>query len=65
MSQNSFVCTQLTGFKYRKRLNISIQPIYRTLTGTINPGQSGPESNDNEGVFHISQTPRLEPYHQM
>ena len=27
-----------------------------TLTGTTTPGQSGPESNGDEGVVHISQS---------
>ena len=33
--------------------------------GPTSPGQSLPESNDNEGVLHIFQTPRLEPYYQI
>ena len=41
MSQNSFVCTQLNGFKYSKWLNSAIWPIDGTLTGTNAPGQSG------------------------
>ena len=36
-----------------KWLNISIWPIDETLKGTTTPGQSGPENNGNEGVFHI------------
>ena len=28
-------------------------------------GQSGPESNGNEGVLHIPQTPGLETHNQM
>ena len=39
MHQSSFVCTQLNGFKYNKWLNISIQPINETWTGTTSPGQ--------------------------
>ena len=31
----------------------SIWPIDRTLSGTTSLGQSGPGSNDNEGVIHI------------
>ena len=31
----------------------------------ITPSQSRPESNANEGVLHIPQTLRLEPYYQM
>ena len=33
----------------------SIWPIDRTLSGATTPGQSGPESNGNEGVFCIFQ----------
>ena len=34
--------------------NISfIWPIDKTQTGIINPGESGPGSNGNEGVLHI------------
>ena len=29
----------------------------RALPGTTIPGQSGPGSNGNEGVFHIPQSP--------
>ena len=29
------------------------------------PGQSGPENDDNERVFHITQTPGLELHHQI
>ena len=28
-------------------------------------GQSGPESNRNDLVFHIPQTPRVEPHHSV
>ena len=35
-----------------------------TLIGTTTPGQSGPESNSNEGVHHISQTLGLKPNYQ-
>ena len=38
-----------------KWLNSSIWFIDETLTGTATPGQSGPESNDNEEVFHFSK----------
>ena len=34
-----------------------------TLTGTNSVGENGTESNDNEGVLHIPQTPRLEPHY--
>ena len=37
-------------------LNRSIWGIDRTLTGITTPGQSGLESNDNEGVFQIFRT---------
>ena len=33
----------------------SIWPIDMTLSGTTTPGQSGPESNGNEGVLHFLQ----------
>ena len=33
----------------------SIRPIDRALSGTTTPDQSGPGSNDNEGVLHIPQ----------
>ena len=36
-----------------------------TLTGTTTPDQSGPGSNDDEGVFHIPQDPDLELHHQI
>ena len=42
-------------------MNNSIWPIDGILTGTITPGQSGPESNGNEGIFHTPQTPRASP----
>ena len=35
----------------------SIYLIDRALSGATIPGQSGPGSNGNEGVLHISQTP--------
>ena len=37
-------------------LNSSIWPIDRTLSGATTPGQSGPESNNNEGVLCIPQS---------
>ena len=46
-----------------KWLNISIWPIDGTLTGTTTQGQSELESNGNEGILHILQTPRLEPHY--
>ena len=36
--------------------NSSTWPIDRTLSGAITPGQSGPGSNANEGVFCIPQS---------
>ena len=56
----------LYGFKYpiimlSKWLNSSIWPIDGTLTGITNPDQSGPESNGNEAVIHILQTPSASP----
>ena len=41
-----------------KWLNNSIWPIDRTITGANTLGQSGPGSNDNEGVTHIFQKSR-------
>ena len=38
--------------------NNSIWLIDGTLTGATTPGQSGPASNDNEGVLHILQSSR-------
>ena len=35
--------------------------INKTLKGTPNPGQSGPESNGNEEVLHIPQSSKTEP----
>ena len=32
---------------------------------TVTPGQSGPESNDNQEVLHIPQTLILEPHYQI
>ena len=48
-------------------LNSSIWPIfYLTLSGATTTGQGGPESNVNEGVLRISQTPALlEPHYQI
>ena len=37
-------------------LNSSIWLMDRTLSFTPTPGQSGPESSGNEGVFHIPQS---------
>ena len=42
-----------------KLLISSIRPINRTLTGTTTSGQSGPESNGNEGVVQILQSPKI------
>ena len=50
--QKSFTSTQF------KRLNNSILPINRTLSGATTQGQSRPRSNGNEGVLHISQSSR-------
>ena len=46
----SFVCTQ---FKCK---NTSISPIYWTLSSVSIPDQSGPGSNDNEGILCILQS---------
>ena len=59
IQHQSFVCTRLNDFKYRKWLNISIWPINGTLTGTNTLCQSGPGSNGKEGVLHIPQSFRI------
>ena len=67
----SFICTQLNGFKYcyiiliihfnshlfahKKWLINSIRPIDRTFSQTINPCLGGPETNSNEVVLYIPQ----------
>ena len=58
MSQNSFVCTQLNGFKYSKWLNSSIWPIDGNLTGTKTPGQSRIRCHNNNEVLQIPQSSR-------
>ena len=42
----------------------SIKPIYRALSGATNQGQSGLESDGNEGVF-LKAPAFLEPQHQI
>ena len=37
----------------------SILPIDKTVSGATTTGQSGPESDCNEGVFRILQSPRI------
>ena len=37
-------------------MNSSIWPIARTLTGSTTSGQSGTESNGNEGMLYIPQS---------
>ena len=39
--------------------NSSIWSIERTLSGATTPGQSGPESNGNEGVQYILKNSRI------
>ena len=62
------VCTQVNGFKYCYLILIIIpsKKFYLThigaLTGTTTPSQNEPESNGNEGAFHIPQTLRMEPH---
>ena len=36
-----------------------IQPLDRVLSGATIPGQSGPGSDGNEGVFRIPQSPSI------
>ena len=43
--------------------NSCIWPIYRTISGTTNPGQSGPGGKGNEEVF--PKAPGLETHHRM
>ena len=46
--------------------NSSILPIDKTLSGTINLGQSEPGNDYNEGVLGIPPNPSLlEPHHQI
>ena len=45
-------------------MNRYILPIDGALIRTT-PSQSGSESNGNEAVLHIPQTPQPEPHHQM
>ena len=61
----SQVVTRLTFVRGFSSLNISIWLINRTLTDTNTPSKSGPESNGNDKVLHISHSSRLEPHHQM
>ena len=68
MSWTSFVCTQLNGFKFcyltqiilfsinQKWLNSSVWPLDMTLTSSTTLSPSGPGSNDNKGILHISQS---------
>ena len=49
MSQSSFVCTQLNGFK--KMIKYFYLTINRIRTGITTLGQSGPGSNCNEKVL--------------
>ena len=37
----------------------SIWSLYKILTGTTSSVKCGPGSNDNEGIFHISQNSRI------
>ena len=46
-------------------VNNSVWPMDMTLTTITTRGQSGTESNSNEGVLHILQTPRHGPHHQI
>ena len=69
---NSFICSQLNGFKsqlngfksqlngfkYNWWLNSFIWPTDGTSIGTTALGQSGPGSNGNEEVQHILQSSR-------
>ena len=59
----------LNGFKYdkslNKSLNSSIRPTDGTLIGITAPGPGEPESNGNEEILQIYQTPKMEPPHQL
>ena len=65
---NSFICTQLNGFKYCY-LTLIIQSnnssIDGNLTGITTLGERETVSNVNERILHIPKTLRLEPHHQM
>ena len=39
--------------------NCSIWPIDKTLSADTTPGQSGPESDGNEGVLRVPQSPSI------
>ena len=49
--------------EYKKILNRSIWPINGALTDPILSGQSGPGSNDNEGVSMLPKSSELAPHH--
>ena len=53
---NSFILNNSVFHKYSVN---SIWPIDRALSSDSIPGQSGPGSYDNEGVFLIPQTPNI------
>ena len=64
-----FFCSFLSGI-FAHNLNTNsfqtfIWLINETLKGTTTLGQSGSQSNGNEGVLHTPSTPELKPYHQM
>ena len=46
-------------------MNSSTWPIDGTLTDTTTPGKSGRDTNGNQGVLHIPQTPGLVTCHQI
>ena len=54
----SIVCIHLNGLDYYERLNSSVWPIDRTLSGATTPRQIEPGSNGNEVVLCILQIPR-------
>ena len=46
-------------------MNCSICPLDGILSATTSPGQSEPESNDNERALYILKAPGYEPNHQI
>ena len=55
---NQTVLIQTIQFSISTQISF-LSPIVRPLSGAITPGQSGPGSDGNEGVFHIPQTYRI------
>ena len=65
MSQRSFVCTQLNGFKYSKRWNNSVWHVDVTLIGMTSLDQSEPGVMPMKENSTFLKAPGLESHHQM